>query len=399
MTGMVRNPEGCVRLRLHHRDGRVRRVEVRSDRPRVAEMLFAGRPVDRVLQSIPLLYSVCAVAQGSAAVAACEQALGMPPAPRQRTARTLLVNLESLREHLLRITVDWPALLGEAAGAEAAEVHALFRGFTADLYPENDAFQPGGGSLAPHGDHLRARVDAVGDILERVVFAMSPTRWEELETPPALVRWSGRGATVAARLLHRVMADGLAALGRCTVAPLPALDPAALHRRFHLDTTFTAAPTWEGEPRDTGPLTRQWHQPLVAEVSRLHGNGLLARLVARLSEVAFLYRQVRVGIEVLNGRSIFAAGFPERWSKGEGVGLAEVETARGRLVHRVELRGSQIQRYQILAPTEWNFHPAGVVGAGLLGVTVDEEMERRVSMLINSVDPCVGWTLEVQSDA
>jgi Ni,Fe-hydrogenase I large subunit len=78
--------------------------------------------------------------------------------------------------------------------------------------------------------------------------------------------------------------------------------------------------------------------------------------------------------------------------------LAQVEAARGRLVHRVDIddRG-MIQRYQILAPTEWNFHPRGIVrkGLGNLQGRNDEELDQLARIFINAVDPCVGYSLSI----
>ena len=80
-----------------------------------------------------------------------------------------------------------------------------------------------------------------------------------------------------------------------------------------------------------------------------------------------------------------------------GTGIAQVEAARGRLVHRVELDGDRVQRYQILAPTEWNFHPRGVLAQGVKGLAVSNKalLRRQTELLINAIDPCVGYELQI----
>jgi Ni,Fe-hydrogenase I large subunit len=74
-----------------------------------------------------------------------------------------------------------------------------------------------------------------------------------------------------------------------------------------------------------------------------------------------------------------------------------MEASRGRLIHRVALEGERISRYQILAPTEWNFHPQGVLARGLAGLDVKDPGKFRwqAGLLINTIDPCVGYDLEV----
>jgi Ni,Fe-hydrogenase I large subunit len=79
-----------------------------------------------------------------------------------------------------------------------------------------------------------------------------------------------------------------------------------------------------------------------------------------------------------------------------GSGLGMVEAARGRLVHRASVSDNTIERYQILAPTEWNFHPRGVVAEGLMGLACGYEssMREQASLFIGAVDPCVGYSFE-----
>ena len=80
-----------------------------------------------------------------------------------------------------------------------------------------------------------------------------------------------------------------------------------------------------------------------------------------------------------------------------GIGISQVEAARGRLVHRVELERALVRSYRILAPTEWNFHPRGVLVQGLTGLQArtQAELNRRAASLINAIDPCVGYQLRI----
>ena len=63
-------------------------------------------------------------------------------------------------------------------------------------------------------------------------------------------------------------------------------------------------------------------------------------------------------------------------SLADGVGLGQVQAARGLLVHRVAIRAGRVADYRILAPTEWNFHPQGAAALGLatLPGAVDETL-------------------------
>lgn len=81
-----------------------------------------------------------------------------------------------------------------------------------------------------------------------------------------------------------------------------------------------------------------------------------------------------------------------------GVGIAWVETARGRLIHRVRLVDGRVADYEILAPTDINFAPRGPLRqwlngcAGMNAATVRGVIERAVLAL----DPCVRLAIDYQ---
>ncbi len=111
------------------------------------------------------------------------------------------------------------------------------------------------------------------------------------------------------------------------------------------------------------------------------------RLAARLTEIARL--SLSLHPEETAAIESDAAGT-------QAAGIGQVAAARGQLVHRVCLEDERVTSYQILAPTEWNFHPRGVVARGLSGLQGDpEQMQRQARLLINAIDPCVGYELSV----
>ncbi|RUM82863.1 MAG: nickel-dependent hydrogenase large subunit, partial [Candidatus Thioglobus sp.] len=57
----------------------------------------------------------------------------------------------------------------------------------------------------------------------------------------------------------------------------------------------------------------------------------------------------------------------------------------------------KIKSYQILAPTEWNFHPQGVLSRMIEAVTYKNEQDlvNQIKLLVDVVDPCVGYSIEI----
>ncbi len=391
------NIEGQLQIGLYIVSDKVIKADISSSRPLQAARVLHGKSTREALQTVPLLYSLCGTAQSHAAVSACERALGLSAAPATAWAREMLVWLETARDHLWRILLDWPVFLGEAVDKSAvAGLSGLLPALRQALFDDHDPFQPGSEPVVDEKDMAQvfARIDQV---LEKQVFDRSPSQWLATGDIAGLAQWNKHGRTVAARLLHRIQQDGWQDVGASRVDFLPVLDDARLHRCFTAPDAaqFIARPTWAGQCCETTPLARQQAHPLVQSLLRKHGNGLLTRMTARLVELAAIPSNLRRLAAAL------AENSPESptvgRSTGNGVGLGQVEAARGRLVHRVVMANDRVDSYQILAPTEWNFHPHGVVAKGLvsLGSGGEAVLRRKAALWINAVDPCVGYELRV----
>jgi uptake hydrogenase large subunit len=389
--------EGELRFELLCRDHHIRRVRIRSSRPLQLPLLFEGKRVDEVLRMIPMLYSVCATAQASAAATACRQAMGMGVDQPVALAESMLVWLETAREHLWRILIDWPGFNGEAV--ERERVAPL-----SQLMPDgrNACFGSQGGSftLQPELQFDAAAfsllIDTLASTMEQAVFGMPPSLWREMGTVDDFQHWIEGGTTPAARHLAWVKAMELGSLGDASVEPLPEIDTQAMNLRLQQADAerFIRLPDWADTVRETSSLTRQLGHPLVDSLKPRYGNGLLTRMAARLTELASIPERLQHMSEALSGgdRGVQAALPPEAGD----VGLGTVEAARGRLTHRAALSNGVVERYQILAPTEWNFHPQGVVAQGLIGFPRGNEttFTRHAELFIKAVDPCVGYQLE-----
>lgn len=389
--------EGELRLELLCRDHYIRRVRIRSSRPLQLPLLFEGKRVEEVLHMIPLLYSVCATAQASAAATACRQAMGLRADNRVALAESMLVWLETAREHLWRILIDWPAFNAEPVDRE--RVAPLSR-----LLPtgRNACFGSQGGNftLQPGLQFDAAAfcdlIDTLSQTMQQAIFGMPPSAWREIGTADDFQRWIEGGTTPAARHLAWVEEMGLAGLGDASVGPLPEIDAQEMNRRLQQADAdrFVTAPDWGDIPCETSALTRQLANPLVDSLRPLYGNGLLTRMAARLMELASIPERLQNMSEALGGDD--SAEFSESPQETDEVGLGTVEAARGRLTHRATLSNGVVSRYQILAPTEWNFHPQGVVAQGLIGFPCGDEttFTRHAELFIKAVDPCVGYKLE-----
>lgn len=185
---------------------------------------------------------------------------------------------------------------------------------------------------------------------------------------PALTAPFAAVEAAAGELPSLPLSDGLQFLPALTAAETAALWP-------RLDGNFAAVPTYRGRPAETGALTR-------------HGAGtavspLLARIRARMDDL----------------RTPHGLGRTSAATIAAGVGRAAVETARGLLLHEITLDGDRIAAYVIVAPTEWNFHPEGVLKAWLqeAAAATPDALKALAARAVLALDPCVRCTIEVDA--
>ena len=145
-------------------------------------------------------------------------------------------------------------------------------------------------------------------------------------------------------------------------------------------------------------VTTALGQPLVADLVRASGGNVHTRVVARVLELASVVPLMETWLAALVPREPFVAPCPLP-DDGDAAGLAEA--ARGALGHWVSVRGGRIARWQIVAPTSWNFSPRDAAGtpgaleAALVGTPVEPgaAMPVAVQHVVRSFDPCMVCTV------
>lgn len=389
--------EGRLTIDLRRGADGAGHATIASSRPFGIARAFAGQRAADAVRTLPLLFSVCGQAQGAAAAQACERAIGVTADRDTLLVRQLLVAIETLREHLVRAIMDWPRFLG--AEPQTADMLRAMR----TCIQAARTLDPSASALAISArvqcDRAQAEAVVAGmvPIIEELVLGESIDDWRDRHTAAGLEAWAEAGMTTSQRLVRSVIARGWAAAGRADVRFLEDLDDDELAERLlgpHGEL-FVAAPTWEGKPRETSALSRQSASLLVADLADRNGFALLTRIAARLVEMADLPRQMT---EMLNDGDDAGNGAGAQAARGgSGRGVAQVEAARGRLVHGVELEREIVRRYAILAPTEWNFHPRGSVAQGLADIAACKQGARAIAdLFVTAVDPCVGYAMKVR---
>jgi hydrogenase large subunit len=164
--------------------------------------------------------------------------------------------------------------------------------------------------------------------------------------------------------------------------------------------SWAKAPRLSGAPAETGAVARQavTGDPLIrALIAHSGGTNVFVRVVARVIEIARLTLAAEGWAREIRLKESFSEHGPAPM-QGESIGM--VEAARGALGHWLSVEKGVIQRYQIVAPTTWNFSPrdaqgiAGPLEQALIGVETGAAGAKApaIQHVVRSFDPCMVCT-------
>jgi hypothetical protein len=331
--------------------------------------LLRGFTPAQVPDLLAAVFTLCADAHRLTALRALRAARGDEPGPEERTRERSLLHALTLREHTLRLGLDLP-LRTKLCGVvtDARWLSGL----------------PGAsGMRVQEPEELSA---ALREFLADRLWGMPASQWR--------LRFPGTEG-VQAFADERAGAHPLcgwlsaaAALGRSMpllLRPLPAptceATLARLGTAMAQEPHFCARPEYRAAAAETGP----WARALPATGAGTWERDVWDLLAARMQELAAL----------ATGEVALAHGAVRL---GDGEAVAFTEMSRGLVLHWVKLRAASlpagatvVEDYRVVAPTEWNFHPAGALASELSDPSWEGQ---RLRLLVQAFDPCVDVDME-----
>ena len=389
----MNNIEGQIEIDLHPHESKNSSVEIRSSRPVHASQVMIGKTPEQALTLMPLMFGICGVAQSRAALKAIMQQLEHHTCEAEESARDILVLTETAREQLLRIFMDWPELFATKRDNQLFPyITGLIKKMTPALFKEGRAFSLDS-VLDPDIEQLQALIDELEQVLSTQVYQQALSEWLHMSDIADVTRWCEGSNSMIALSVRTLLDNNWENQGYPHSQSLPELEHWQLNERFEgADAEgFISQPDWHGHPFETTTLSRQQSHPLIKNLQHGFENTLITRWLARLVELASIPTQLRTLLDKMKQANPVAIEAEAEY------GIAQVEAARGKLIHHVKVDGNAITQYQILAPTEWNFHPQGLVQQNLSHIQArdDHELTQISRLMINAIDPCVGYDLRI----
>ena len=367
-------------------DGAVK-SEITSTRPVHASNIFNNKSIDETLKMIPLLFSVCSTAQSTAAVVCCEQALELDTKPQHKLIRQRLVEMESIREHLWRILLDWNEfIVGTPDKTNMSNILSFQQYHKQAITGGASPFQINPTFFKIDHKKIIEIQQQLKQTLKLKLFGIDTEEWLKIDTIEQFDKWLRQGQTITTKMLQKIQESGWNSSGSCRINPLPKqLEQIELEMQL-TNPEYVEQPLWKQHPCETSALTRTTSK-LIQKLKKEYGNGLLVRQIAKLTELAHLVLKV-------DQLEYSKEDCDESEHITPNTGIAQVEAARGRLIHKVKIQGDRVEQYQILAPTEWNFHHDGVVARALNSLNKNStDLQNEAELIIKAIDPCVDYKL------
>jgi hypothetical protein len=370
--------------------------------PTLLKRLTEGRRAVLVPDVLAAVFTLCAQAQRGTARRAVRAAMGLQDTPEEVRAEARRHALRVMREQLQRLALDWPALMDvtpqpnpfvvPGSTSQSAATNWLRSAPVLQL-PDVGAW--------PFARNGAAELQALNDIaqampswLVRQLFGIPLRHWlDAWHAAPSdwLSQWASNHTHPVTQGLAAVREVAQAVAWPCrALAPLeaPADDMRALAAAVAHYPHFAERPMWRGGCAETGPWTRHGarhdraRQPL----------SLWERLGSRLADIA----QLALNQAAPQADSPLALG---ALTLTPCEGIAWTEMSRGLLIHWVRLHDgaldvdtARVQRYHVVAPTEWNFHPEGAFAQWLAAQSGCDRAAIRLAA--GALDPCLAFHIE-----
>ncbi len=345
--------------------------------------VLQGQRGEQVGSTLSSVFTLCAHAHRRAADMALAAAQAAGAQEFSATETPELLWIETARDHLRSIALDWPVRLTELS----AGTHNMdwLRDCPLSLTTSPTATDAASAQVA---------LAALRVWLEQCVLGQSVVEWlASYRHPEALLVWCQAQADRLwpARCLAawHPIAHALTPAMRC----LDLLDEDRALQTDRLrqlaqalagEPDFAQQPKWLGQCAETGPWTRLRQRP----GRMLSRQTAWTRLSARWMELIEI-AAADLQSPVESRASLLAMG-ALRLPNAQA--LAWCEMARGLLLHWVRLDADGgVRDYRVLAPTEWNFHPDGALARALSALPAGATAA--ANTLAAAYDPCVACTV------
>ncbi len=385
--------EGEIRISVTVKSDKIKSVLITSTRPLHITKLFSGKSIDSVANIINTIYQLCNAAHSFAFLRLLEETGVIKLSQNEIQAYQLLLELETIREHCFSIASKWRQDADNLVDTNIINLLATLKEVNATLFPNTNPFSLTAKKLQA-SNSIDEPILKLEQELQGLLLGSEHKAGFVFENLDNFNEWLQAGESESANFLNYLQQYQLNKIGDVNTSHLPDLDLKDISVLLG-DDAYIQRPSYQDGACETTPYSRQSKHQLIKQLTGIHGSGVFTRAVAQLLEVFELLNKIKHNYANIKAEDI---SYNVQFPLIEVSALVQLEAARGRLVHQLSIENEKVKSYQILAPTEWNFHPEGLLSDMIksLNFTDKEDLVARITLLVNAIDPCVGYTIEIE---
>ena len=384
--------EGEIKINVAGKSGQVESVSITSSRPLHITQFFKGKSIDTVADLINTLYHLCNTAHRFSFLRLLDSSGVIKLSKNEISAYQLLLDMETIREHSFSIATKWGQGSDRSVDTNIVNLLTILKEISTTLFSGADPLSLVDKELQAFNsiDELIIKLE---NQLGLLLIDAHPESMHPFLDYDSFNHWLQNSNSQSAVFLNYLKEHQFDDLGNVEAFHLPDFDPQGISVLLQ-NADFIKQPMYQNTIFETTPYSRQSEHQLIKQLFSIYGNGLFTRAVAQLLEVFELLNNIKHNYTDIKFEKI---SYEIQRFGGESNALVQLEAARGRLFHQISVQDDKIDSYQILAPTEWNFHPQGVLNRMIETLTYknEEDLIDKIKLLVNTVDPCVGYSIEI----
>ncbi len=386
--------EGEIKINITVRGKGIQSIAITSSRPLQITKIFAKKSIQAVSKTMNILYQLCNTAHRFAFLSLLKQSNVIELSKNEILAYQLLLDLETIKEHCFSIASKWSG--DNTIDTNVVSVLATIKQISTTLFTDCDPLGINDKRLTSF-DNIKALVLLLEQQLQ--IFLIGKRSSEVLSGVSIFAnidnfnQWLDIGTSSSAIFLRGLKENKLSDLGNVDAIYLSNLPTNEMSNMLN-NPDFIKHPTDGNKPCETTPYSRQIDKPLIQQLTATNGSGLLSRSVAQLLEIFTLFDKVNTDYIAIKSEDIcYQVQYPMHSTNA----LNQLEAARGKLIHQVSIGSDCVNNYQILSPTQWNFHPKGILYAMIKSLNFEnkQDLSNKVKLLVDAIDPCVGYSIAV----
>ncbi|WP_373031736.1 nickel-dependent hydrogenase large subunit [Sulfurovum sp.] len=384
---LIEKIEGEAELDFTFNQGKIEDVKINFGFYRGIEEILRGKDARDALVITPRVCGICNHAHLLAAVRAIENGyenagLRVNLTSKANDIREFTLSCELIQNHIKWLYLAILPQLEKYSGVVSEENYAIKATYLtstitkalaifAGQWPHSSYAVPGGVTCDPtHLDVMQAQslVDESIKFFEEVMVGLSLDEYLSINSVSSFDQIQGD----IGKLLHLMMVNDmgekgfshdkfivfgdciLSQPGKSIVTTVTNVDIRYV-QEDEQEGTVAKAVTYKDKLYEVGPLARGMvaKVPIVKSLHKRYKDSVLARVYARMHEVALLLeysKNLLKNLKLDEPSCVLDADV--RLYEFEGAGV--VEAARGSLIHKTTVKEGLITNYDIITPTQWN---------------------------------------------